>query len=403
MNISLQKKLISFILGILVTISYNSNAQISNQEIRIGFSTDLSGLYSDLDGPGAVEAVKMAIADFGGNLNGKKIDLSILNPQNKPEIASVKAREWADSNFDLLLGGVNSGVALAISKIAAEKKVAFISVGGGTARLTNEECTPYTINYVLDTIAQARVVGKAVTSKVGKTWYFLVADYAFGHSLEKDTSEVVLSGGGKVEGSIRHPVGSSDFSSYLLRAQSSKAAILAFANAGSDLHNSVKAATEFGIDKSMKMTAMMQFITDTHTLGLPTTQGMFLSDAWYWDLNEETRAWSRRFFEKMKKMPTVLQAGAYSATYQYLRAVKEIGTDDSAKVIAHMKTIKINDFFAKNGYIRPDGRMIHEYYLMEVKKPSESKYPWDYYKVIERVRGEDAFNTKAESKCNLWK
>jgi branched-chain amino acid transport system substrate-binding protein len=403
MNISLKKKLISFILGMLVTISYNSNAQISNQEIRIGFSTDLSGLYSDLDGPGAVEAVKMAIADFGGNLNGKKIDLSILNHQNKPEIASVKAREWADSNFDLLLGGVNSGVALAISKIAAEKKVAFISVGGGTARLTNEECTPYTINYVLDTIAQARVVGKAVTSKVGKTWYFLVADYAFGHSLEKDTTEVVLAGGGKVEGSIRHPVGSSDFSSYLLRAQSSKASILAFANAGSDLHNSVKAATEFGIDKSMKMTAMMQFITDTHTLGLPTTQGMFLSDAWYWDLNEETRAWSRRFFEKMKKMPTVLQAGAYSATYQYLKAVKEIGTDDSAKVIAHMKTIKINDFFAKNGYIRPDGRMIHEYYLMEVKKPSESKYPWDYYKVIERVRGEDAFNTKAESKCNLWK
>jgi branched-chain amino acid transport system substrate-binding protein len=403
MNISLKKKLISFILGILVPFSYNSNAQISNQEIRIGFSTDLSGLYSDLDGPGAVEAVKMAIADFGGNLNGKKIDLQILNHQNKPEIASVKAREWADSNFDLLLGGVNSGVALAISKIAAEKKVAFISVGGGTARLTNEECTPYTINYVLDTIAQARVVGKAVTSKVGKTWYFLVADYAFGHSLEKDTSEVVLAGGGKVEGSIRHPVGSSDFSSYLLRAQSSKASILAFANAGSDLHNSVKAATEFGIDKSMKMTAMMQFITDTHTLGLPATQGMFLSDAWYWDLNEETRAWSRRFFEKMKKMPTVLQAGAYSATYQYLTAVKKIGTDDSAKVIAHMKTIKINDFFAKNGYIRPDGRMVHEYYLMEVKKPSESKYPWDYYKVIERVPGEDAFNTKAESKCNLWK
>ena len=403
MNISLKKKLISFILGILVPFSYNSNAQISNQEIRIGFSTDLSGLYSDLDGPGAVEAVKMAIADFGGNLNGKKIDLQILNHQNKPEIASVKAREWADSNFDLLLGGVNSGVALAISKIAAEKKVAFISVGGGTARLTNEECTPYTINYVLDTIAQARVVGKAVTSKVGKTWYFLVADYAFGHSLEKDTSEVVLAGGGKVEGSIRHPVGSSDFSSYLLRAQSSKASILAFANAGSDLHNSVKAAPEFGIDKSMKMTAMMQFITDTHTLGLPATQGMFLSDAWYWDLNEETRAWSRRFFEKMKKMPTVLQAGAYSATYQYLTAVKKIGTDDSAKVIAHMKTIKINDFFAKNGYIRPDGRMVHEYYLMEVKKPSESKYPWDYYKVIERVPGEDAFNTKAESKCNLWK
>jgi branched-chain amino acid transport system substrate-binding protein len=254
-----------------------------------------------------------------------------------------------------------------------------------------------------ESIAQARVVGKAVTQKVGKSWYFLVADYAFGHSLEKDTSEVILAEGGKVEGSIRHPVGASDFSSFLLKAQSSKAQVLAFANAGSDLHNSVKAANEFGIDKSMKMTAMMQFITDTHTLGLPITQGMFLSDAWYWDLNEETREWSRRYFGKMKKMPTVLQAGAYSATFQYLKAVKEIGTDDSTKVIAHMKTMKINDFFAKGGYIRPDGRMVHEYYLMEVKKPSESKYPWDYYKVIQRVRGEDAFNTKAESKCALWK
>ena len=403
MNKNLKNKLTVFFVGIGLVTTFNVNAQFSNQEIKIGFSTDLSGVFSDFDGPGAVEAVRMAIDDFGGAINGKKIDLQVINHQNKPEIAAAKAREWADSNVDLLLGGVNSGVALAISKIAADKKVAFISVGGGTARLTNEDCTPYTINYVLDTIAQARVVGKAVTQKVGKSWYFLVVDYAFGHSLEKDTTDVIVAEGGKVEGSIRHPLGASDFSSFLLKAQASKAQVLALANAGSDLHNSIKAASEFGIDKSMKMTAMMQFITDTHTLGLPLTQGMFLSAAWYWDLNEDSRAWSRRYFGKMKKMPSVLQAGAYSATYQYLKAVKEIGTDDSAKVIAHMKTMKINDFFAKGGYIRPDGRMVHEYYLMEVKKPSESKYPWDYYKVIQRVRGEDAFNTKAESKCALWK
>jgi branched-chain amino acid transport system substrate-binding protein len=387
----------------LFSFSNNLFAQISEQKVKIGFATDMSGLYSDLDGPGAVTAVKMAIEDFGGQINGSPIELLVMDHQNKPDVASVKSREWADSNVDLLLGGVNSAVALAMSKIAFDKKVAYISVGGGTARLTNEECTPYTINYVLDTVAQARVVGKAVTGNVGKTWYFLVADYAFGQALEKDTSEVVVGNGGTVLGSVRHPLGSADFSSYLIKAQSSKASVLALANAGSDLHNSIKASKEFGIDKNMKLTAMMQFITDTHTLGLATTQGMFLSDAWYWDLNDESRSWSRRYFEKMKKMPTVLQAGAYSATTQYLKAVKAIGTDDSNKVIAYLKSVKINDMFAKNGYIRPDGRMIHEYYLMEVKKPSDSKYPWDYYNIIEKIPGEIAFTTKAESKCALWK
>jgi branched-chain amino acid transport system substrate-binding protein len=247
MNKNLKNKLTVFFVGIGLVTTFNVNAQFSNQEIKIGFSTDLSGVFSDFDGPGAVEAVRMAIDDFGGAINGKKIDLQVINHQNKPEIAAAKAREWADSNVDLLLGGVNSGVALAISKIAADKKVAFISVGGGTARLTNEDCTPYTINYVLDTIAQARVVGKAVTQKVGKSWYFLVVDYAFGHSLEKDTTDVIVAEGGKVEGSIRHPLGASDFSSFLLKAQASKAQVLALANAGSDLHNSIKAASDITV------------------------------------------------------------------------------------------------------------------------------------------------------------
>ncbi|WP_322067037.1 ABC transporter substrate-binding protein [Burkholderia ubonensis] len=387
-----------------VATAYPVRAQAPATPVKIGFATDMSGLYSDIDGAGGVEAVKMAISDFGGQVAGKKIELLAFDHQNKPDIASTRSRELIDvQKVNLLLGGVNSAVGLAMSKIAAEKKVVYISVGAGTARLTNEECTPYTINYALDTIAQARVAGKAVTNQGGKTWFFLVADYAFGHSLEKDTSEVVRSNGGKVIGSVRHPVSASDFSSYLMQAQGSRAQVLALADAGSDLHNAIKTATEFGINKSMRMTALMQFISDTHAMGLGVTQGMYLSDAWYWDLNDQTRVWSKRFFEKTKKIPTVLQAGAYSATLHYLNAVRSVGATDADKVMARMKESKINDIFAKNGYIRSDGRMVHDYYLMEVKKPSESKYPWDYYKVVKTVPGEQAFNTKAESKCSLWK
>jgi branched-chain amino acid transport system substrate-binding protein len=379
-------------------------AQYSNDVVRIGFATDLAGIYSDIDGPGGVEAVKMAIADFGGAVNGRKIELLVMDHQNKPDIASTKSREWVDvQKVDLLLGGVNSAVGLAMSRIAADKHVPYISVGAGTARLTNEECTPYTINYVLDSIAQARVAGKAVTNAGGRSWYFLTADYVFGTSLEKDTTEVVIANGGKVLGSVRHPLATGDFSSYLLQAQGSGAQVLGLADAGSDLQNAVRTAGEFGIRDKMRMTAIMQFISDTHAMGLKNTQGMYLSDAWYWDLNEKTRAWSRRFFEKTHKMPTVLQSGAYSAATFYLNAVKATGTDDPDKVMEKMRATKVNDMFATNGYIRPDGRMVHDYYLMEVKTPAESKYPWDYYKVVATVPGEQAFNTKAETKCALWK
>lgn len=388
----------------LCSVWGSAQAQISNDVVKIGFATDMAGLYADLDGPGGVEAVRMAIADFGGKVAGKNIELMFFDHQNKPDVASAKSRELVDVHkVDLLLGGVNSAVGLAMSRIAADKKTVYISVGAGTARLTNEDCTPYTINYALDTIAQARVAGRAVTNQGGKTWFFLVADYAFGHSLEKDTSEVVKGNGGSISGSVRHPLGTADFSSFLIQAQSSKAQVLALADAGSDLHNAVKAASEFGVTRTMRMTALMQFITDTHTMGLNATQGMYLSEAWYWDLNDDTRAWSRRFYERTKRMPTVLQAGAYSATTTYLKSIKAVGTDDADKVMANIKSTKINDFFAKNGYVRPDGRMIHDYYLMQVKKPAESKYPWDYYNLIQTVSGEDAFNTKDESKCPLWK
>jgi branched-chain amino acid transport system substrate-binding protein len=382
----------------------SASAQISGDTIKIGLITDMSGLYADIDGPGGVEAVKMAIADFGGNLNGKKIEFIYADHQNKADIAASKAREWFDQQgVDMLLGGTNSGTNLSMAKVAAEKKKVFISIGAGTARLTNEECTPYTIHYAYDTVAMAKGTGSALVKQGGKSWYFLTADYAFGASLEKDTSDIVKASGGQVLGSVKHPLSASDFSSFLLQAQSSKAQILGLANAGGDTINTIKAANEFGITKSMKLAGLLMFINDVHSLGLNLTQGMYLTDGWYWDQNDETRAWAKKYFAKMKKEPSMLHAADYSATTQYLNAVKAIGTDDADKVISKLKSTKINDMFAKNGTIRPDGRMVHDMFLMEVKKQSESKYPWDYYKVVQTIPGDQAFTTKAESKCALWK
>ncbi|WP_194722549.1 ABC transporter substrate-binding protein [Noviherbaspirillum malthae] len=382
----------------------SASAQISGDVVKIGFITDISGLYSDIDGQGGAEAIKMAIADFGGTVNGKKIELITADHQNKADVAASKAREWFDrEGVDMLVGGTNSGTNLSMAKVAAEKKKPFISIGAGTARLTNEECTPYTVHYSYDTVALAKGTGSAVVKQGGKSWYFLTADYAFGASLESDTTNVVKASGGTVAGSVRHPLSASDFSSFLLQAQSSKAQILGLANAGGDTINAIKAANEFGITKSMKLAGLLMFINDVHSLTPALTQGMYLTDAWYWDQNDETRKWSKRYFEKMKKMPSSLQAADYSATMQYLNAVKAAGTDDADKVMAQLKNAKINDMFAKNGVIRPDGRMVHDMFLMQVKTPAESKYPWDYYKVVQTIPGDQAFTTKAESKCALWK
>jgi branched-chain amino acid transport system substrate-binding protein len=384
--------------------AFAAQAQVSNDTVKIGFITDMSGLYTDIDGAGGAEAIKMAIADAGGNINGKKIEFISADHQNKADIAASKAREWFDQQgVDMLIGGTNSGANLAMAKVAAEKKKIFISIGAGSARLTNEECTPYTVHYAYDTIALARGTGGALVKQGGKNWYFLTADYAFGQSLEKDTSELVKAAGGKVLGSVKHPLSASDFSSFLLQAQSSGAQILGLANAGGDAINAIKAANEFGINKKMKLAGLLIFINDVHSLGLNLTQGMYLTDGWYWDANAETRAWSKRYFEKMKKEPSMLQAGDYSAASNYLKAVKAVGGDDSDKVMAYLKANKINDVFAKNGVIRPDGRMVHDMYLMEVKKPSESKYPWDYYKLVATIPGDQAYATKAETKCSLWK
>lgn len=381
-----------------------AHAQVSDDVIRIGFITDMSGVYSGPDGPGGAEAIKMAIEEMGGQINGKKIELLTADHQNKADVASAKAREWFDQRgLDMLIGGTNSSTALAMSKVAADKKKPIIVVGAGAPALTNEQCTPYTLNYAYDTVAQARGTGAAVVKAGGKSWYFLTADYAFGHALQADTTKVVESGGGKVVGSVKHPLSASDFSSFLLQAQSSKAEILALANAGADATNSIKAANEFGITKSMKLAGMIMFINDIHAMGLPAAQGMYLTDSWYWNTSDETRAWSRKFFERRQAMPSSLQAADYSAALQYLRAVKATGTDDADKVLAYLRDNKLNDMYIKDGVVRPDGRVVHDMYLLQVKSPDQSKEPWDYFTVVQAIDGNEAFTKQSESRCALWK
>ena len=379
-------------------------AQISGDVIRIGIITDMSSVYADIDGQGGIEAIKMAIADMGGAINGKKIELVYADHQNKPDVAATKAREWFDTQgLDMLIGGTNSGTNLAMAKVAAEKKRPFISVGAATSALTNDQCTPYTLHWAYDTTALAKGTGGAVVKNGGKTWYFLTADYAFGTQLQTDTTKVVEANGGKVTGSVRAPLNASDFSSFLLQAQGSKAQILGLANAGGDTVNSIKAANEFGITKTMKLAGLLVFINDIHSLGLKTTQGMYLTDSWYWNQTPETRAWSRKFFDKMKRMPSSLQAADYSAVTQYLTAVKSTGSDDPEKVLSYLKKAKFNDVFMKGGYVRGDGRVIHDMYLMQVKSPDKSTEPWDYYNVVQVLKGEEAWTQKSDSKCPLWK
>ncbi len=388
----------------LAACACGAQAQISGDVIKIGFLTDMSSVYADIDGAGGVEAIKMAIADMKGNIAGKKIEFIFADHQNKADVASAKAREWMDTQgLDLLIGGTNSGANLAMATVAAEKKKPFISIGAGSSALTNDKCTPYTIHYAYDTVALANGTGAAVTKAGGKSWYFLTADYAFGQALQADTSAVVTKSGGTVKGAVKHPLNASDFSSFLLQAQGSGAQILGLANAGGDTINAIKAANEFGITKSMKLAGLLMFINDVHSLGLKTTEGMYLTDSWYWNQSAEARAWSRRFFEKMKRMPSSLQAADYSAVTHYLKAVEAAKTDDADKVIAQMKATPINDFYTKGSIRKEDGRGIHDMFLLQVKSPKESTEPWDYFKVVTRIPGEEAFTKLADSKCPLVK
>ncbi|MES2977207.1 MAG: ABC transporter substrate-binding protein [Pseudomonadota bacterium] len=371
--------------------------------IRIGMITDMSSLYADIDGPAGAEMVKWAVQDFGGKVLGRNVEVLTADHQNKPDIASSKAREWIDKEgLAMLIGGTNSGTSLAMAKVAAEKKRPFISIGAGSARLTNEDCTPYTVHYAYDTVALAKVAGTALVKAGNKNWYFLTADYAFGHSLENDASSVVKANGGSVVGTVRHPLNASDFSSFLLQAQGSKAQILGLANAGGDFTNSMKAAKEFGITKTMKVAGLLVFINDVHSLGLKNTEGLQLADSWYWNQDDASRKFAKRFFDKYKRMPSSLQAADYSAAMNYLKAVQTAKTTDADKVMATLKSMKFDDFYSK-GQIRADGRMIHDMYLFEVKSSKDSTTPWDYYKTIAKIPGDQAFTTVAESKCSLIK
>ncbi|RYF00705.1 MAG: ABC transporter substrate-binding protein [Comamonadaceae bacterium] len=380
-----------------------ASAVHAQDKVKIGFITDMSSLYADVDGKNGAVAMQMAIDDFGGKVLGMPIELVSTDHQNKADIAASKAREWIDTQgLTMLLGGTNSGAGLAMAKVAQEKKRVYIVNGAGSSALTNEQCSPYTVHYAYDTVALAKGTGGAVVKQGGKDWFFLTADYAFGAALESDTAKVVKENGGRVLGNVRHPLNASDFSSFLLQAQNSKAQILGLANAGGDTINAIKAAREFGINKSMKMAGLLVFITDIHSLGLKNTEGLLLTTSWDWNLDDKTREFGRKFFAKTKRMPTDIQAANYSATINYLKAVAAAKTVDADKVMEKLKSTPIDDFYAK-GSIRPDGRFAHDMYLMQVKAPAESKEPWDYYKVVSKLPADQVWTTKAESKCTLWK
>ncbi|MGE8620279.1 MAG: ABC transporter substrate-binding protein [Achromobacter spanius] len=377
---------------------------ISDDVIRIGFITDMSGVYSDIDGKAGLDAIRMAIDEMGGSINGKKIEVVSADHQNKADIASSRAREWFDQQkVDVIIAGTNSATSLAMAAVAAEKKKPFIAIGAGASDLTNAQCSPYTVHYAYDTVALARGTGSAVVKDGGKSWFFLTADYAFGHALERDTMKVVKDAGGDIKGQVRAPLGTADFSSFLLQAQASKAQILGLANAGGDFSNSVKAANEFGVTQTMKMAGLLVFINDIHALGLKTTQNMYLTTGWYWDLNDASRAWSKKFESKVGRKPSMLQAGDYSAAMFYLNGVKASGSDDGDTIMKWMKSNKVNDFFAQGGFVREDGRMVHDMYLMQVKTPAESKAPWDYYKVVATLPGDEVYTKLSESTCKLVK
>ena len=378
----------------------------ADDAIRIGVLTDMTGLYSDQNGQGSVTAVKMAVEDFGGKVLGKRIEVIAADHQNKADLAGSLAREWFDTKkVDMIANLGPSHTALAIVDVAKQKNRIAISTGAAATRLTNEGCTPNSIHYVYDTYALANGTANAVTKQGGKSWYFVTADYVFGHALEKDASEIVLANGGKVVGRSRHPVNSSDFSSFILSAQGSGAQVIALANAGGDTINSLKTVKDFQVTKSGKQSvaAMVLFLTDVHSLGLQSTQGLLLTTAFYWDRTDETRKWSKRFFERMKRMPTDAQAGDYSSTLHYLNAIQAAKTDEASVVMAKMKATPINDMFATNGRIREDGRMVHDMYLAQVKAPNESNSPWDYFKIKGVIPAEQAFQPLSRSTCPLVK
>jgi branched-chain amino acid transport system substrate-binding protein len=373
------------------------------QGVKIGILNDQSGVYADYGGKYSVEAAKMAIEDFGGNVLGERIEIISADHQNKPDLATAIARRWYEvEGVDMITELTTSSVALAVQELSKEKKKIDIVVGAATSRITGDACTPYSFHWAYDTHALAVGTGGALVEAGGDSWFFLTVDYAFGYALEKDTGDLIRAKGGKVLGSVRVPLNSSDFSSFLLQAQSSKAKIIGLANAGLDTTNSIKQAAEFGIVKGgQKLAALLLVLSDVHGLGLEAAQGLVLTEGYYWDRDDRSREFANRFFKRTDRMPNMIQAGTYSATLQYLKAVKAAGTKDSDAVAKKLKELPVDDMFAQGGKVLANGRMVHDLYLFEVKKPSESKKPWDYYKQLAVVPGDKAFPSAKDSGCPL--
>jgi branched-chain amino acid transport system substrate-binding protein len=381
-----------------------SQAQISDDTVKIGVLTDQTGLYADAAGPSSVEAVRMAIADFGGKVAGKPITMIDADHQNKADIGAAIARRWYEQeNVDVIVDFANSAVAFAVLEIAKQKNKAILISSAGSSDLTGKACSPNMVQWTYNTYALANSTARALVKEGAKSWYFVTVDYAFGHALRNDAAKTVEKLGGTVAGEVRHPLNSMDFSSYLLQAQGSNADVVAFANTGGDLANSIRQAQEFGLAKKQKLAAFLMQTSDIHAIGLPAAQGLQLTTAFYWDLDDKTRDFAQRFMAKTNKRPTMVQAGLYSVVMNYLKAVEKSGTDDGLKVIAQMKNMPIDDFFARNAYLREDGQLIHDMYLVQVKSPAESKGAWDYEKLVQVVPGKDAFATPEESACPLFK
>lgn len=381
-----------------------TSAQVSDDKVRIGVIVDMTGVYSANGGMGVVRAVEMAVKDFGGKVQGKPIEVTAADYQNKVDIAATKARQWFDvDKVDLIIESTDSSAAIAMQKLAGEKRKPVIFAGSATTALTNKECTPYGIHWVYDTFALANGTGRAVMQEGGNTWYFLTADYAFGSSLENDTTNVVKAMGGKILGTSRHPLNASDFASFMLQAQSSGAKVVGLANAGKDTQNAIRQAHEFGLTKKQTLATLLVFDTDIKALGLDTSQGIVYTTGFYWDRTPETRQFANRFHAIHKGVPTMIHAGAYSAAMHYLKAIDARKSDSPDEVLNHMRETPVNDFFASNGRIRKDGRMVHDMYLAQVKKPSESKGEWDIATIRRTIPGEEAFMPLSASACPLVK
>jgi len=399
--------LVAALLGIAWTIAPSSpsdaQGEISGGVVKLGVLTDETGVFSSLSGEGSIEATRMAVEDFGGKAAGKPIEIIHADHQNKTDIGASIARRWMDvDGVDVIIDVPNSAIVLAVQQLVKEKNRVLLVSTAGTADLTGKACSPVGVHWTWDTYAFAASSAKSIVQRGGNSWFFLTADFAFGHAMQRDATRFIEAAGGKVVGGVSHPLNNADFASFLLQAQSSRAKVVALANGGTDMTNSIKQAAEFGIPQGgQRLAALAAFITDVHAVGLAGAQGLLLTTSFYWDRTEESRQWSKRFFERRGVMPTQTQAGVYSAVTHYLKAVDALGSDEAKAVVAKMRDMPIHDFFADRGFIRLDGRMVHDMYLVEVKKPEESRYPWDYYKILQTIPGEEAFRPMGDGDCPL--